>query len=326
MANLNCDSCEEIRQLDPSFIVNGFGDDECNSLQNDTGLVTTSGHDDAYDLNLMNDCLVGTLETTVQSYDVCDWKAFMKRLIPNLWATLKGIICAIKGIWTMIHKLECLVNYLYDGDEFELGEYTKADSSHLVAGKGVSFLNVGDSGISSDVKVTFVAGGLAHLAGSCIFYTSGFQDAATVYNFDDDGDGSRHTMSRSGNSEWDQHDHKPLGGSQLVYEIRIKKSEYPRIERFFTGIALNAQGGGYHAEICRFGAGAYAFGQNGHCDRTNGDPVNSDSSRGHLVPEGWEYLQMRIVWVENMNADSEGKQFTPVGMLGMRMKQDSITC
>ena len=105
MANLNCDACEELRQVDPMLMINGLGDTECASLQNDTGLVTTSGNTDCEDLNDMNDCLVGNMATEVDAYDVCDWKSFMKKFIPNLWTTLKGIICAICGIWTNVHNL-----------------------------------------------------------------------------------------------------------------------------------------------------------------------------------------------------------------------------
>ena len=51
MANVNCSACEDLRQTDPNLIVNGIGDSECASLQNDTGLVASSGHNDCTDLN-----------------------------------------------------------------------------------------------------------------------------------------------------------------------------------------------------------------------------------------------------------------------------------
>ena len=50
MANVNCEACEEIRQVDPNLIVNGFGDTECASLKNNTGLSPSSGNDDCTDL------------------------------------------------------------------------------------------------------------------------------------------------------------------------------------------------------------------------------------------------------------------------------------
>lgn len=109
MANVSCSACEDLRQTDPNLIVNGFGDDECVSLQNNTGLVASSGHTDFEDLNDMNDCFVGNMATEIDSYDVCDWKTFMKRFIPNVWTTLKGIICAIGGLWT---KVDCIYQSL----------------------------------------------------------------------------------------------------------------------------------------------------------------------------------------------------------------------
>ena len=116
MANVNCEACEELRQTDPNLIVNGFSNTECASLKNDTGLVASSGHDDCEDLNDLNDCLVGNLETEVEKYEVCDWRDFTKMFINNLWTTLKAMICAICGLWTNLHclrkSLVKLVNYL----------------------------------------------------------------------------------------------------------------------------------------------------------------------------------------------------------------------
>lgn len=105
MANINCEACDELRQEDPSLILNGFSDSECTSLKNDTGLVPSAGHNDCTDLNNMNDCMVGNMATEVSAYDVCDWKPFMQKFIPNLWTVLKAIICAICGIWTNIHNI-----------------------------------------------------------------------------------------------------------------------------------------------------------------------------------------------------------------------------
>lgn len=338
MAKVNCDACSEIRELDPNLVVNGWSSTECASMANDTGLSPSSGHNDCTDLELMNDCLIGNLDAEVDSYEVCDWKTFMHRFLPNLWTLFSAIKCAICGIWTNIHKLwtevnniwnfikklRCEMDYLYNGASFSFGEYTSDTKSHIVAGKGVSFLNVSASGTSSDISMTYVGGGLAHIGGSVLLYDDSFTDASTVYNYDTDGVNPRQSKSRMGNSDWQSHDKNPLGGSQLVYEIRLLKSEFPQIQRFFSGVALNAAGGGYHCQITRTGAGKYADGQSGHCDHNTGAPANDDSSRGHLVPEGWEYIQLRISWIENLSGG--GKQYTPVGLLGMRMNQSKIDC
>ena len=113
MANLNCSACEDLRQDDPNLIVNGFTDTECASLQNNTGLNPSSGNDDCEDLNNLNDCLVGNMETEVDAYDVCDWKTFMKKFIPNVWTVLKAMICAICGLWTQLTNIINKVNCTY---------------------------------------------------------------------------------------------------------------------------------------------------------------------------------------------------------------------
>lgn len=105
MATVNCEACEDIRQTSPEFVINGITDDICTSLQNDTGLTPSSGHNDCTDLNNLNDCLIGNEATEVDAYDVCDWKTFMKQFIPNVWTVLKAMICAICGIWTNIHNI-----------------------------------------------------------------------------------------------------------------------------------------------------------------------------------------------------------------------------
>lgn len=109
MAELNCTACEDIRQTSPEFVVNGLTDDICVSFSNDTGFSPEDDHNDCTDLHNMNDCLVGNMATELESYDVCEWKEFMRNFIPNLWTTLKANFCAICGIWEWIH---CIWNSL----------------------------------------------------------------------------------------------------------------------------------------------------------------------------------------------------------------------
>lgn len=102
MANINCDACSDLRNDAPNVVVNGITDTECASLKNNTGLSPSSGNDDCKDLDNLNDCLIGNLEGEIEAYDVCEWKPFMKKFLPNLWTVLKGIICAVCGVWTNI--------------------------------------------------------------------------------------------------------------------------------------------------------------------------------------------------------------------------------
>lgn len=100
----DCNACEDLREHAPDFVFNGVTDTVCTSLKNDTGLnpEATVIHDDCEDLNLANDCLVGRMDNELDSYDVCDWKDFMHKFIPNLWNLLKAMICTICGLWIRI--------------------------------------------------------------------------------------------------------------------------------------------------------------------------------------------------------------------------------
>lgn len=111
MAQVNCEACNDLRENAPGLLVNGLDDEMCTSLTNDTGLNPTDERNDCDDLHDMNDCLVGNMAAEVDAYEVCDWKPFMKKFIPNLWTTLKGIICSICGAWEQIH---CLRKYMHN--------------------------------------------------------------------------------------------------------------------------------------------------------------------------------------------------------------------
>lgn len=340
MANVNCQACEELRQEVPSLICDGFNNNMCTSLKNDTGLSASSGHNDCTDLNNLNDCLVGNMGAEVDTYEVCDWKTFMKKFIPNLWTTLKAIICAVCGIWTNIHSLwtkinsiddivdriDCIVDYMTKGAKFSFSEYTTDAKTHIVAGKGVSFLNVSASGTATDITLRYIAGGLGTLQGSCKFYDANFTDGASVYNFDDNGLGKHKSSSRSGNNVWNTSNDQPIVGGELVYEIRLLKSEYPQIASLYSGLARASADDEFDAQIVVVNEGKFAWGQHGQCDHDNGDPHVTGADRGHPVPDGWIYIQMRISRIYDMNPSSSGKQYTPYGMLPMKIATDKIDC
>lgn len=323
MANYSCNSCEDLRSTSPNFVVNGITDTECTSLKNDTGLNPSSGHDDCTDLNNINDCLVGNMAEEVEAYDVCDWKTYMKKFVPNVWTTIKSIICAICGLWKLANRIDCIVNYITQGASFSFGEYTSSGKSYIVAGKGVSFANVSASGTANDLSITYVGGGMSYLVGSCLFYDSNFTDAKAVANYDESGVNPTTSASRRGNTRWNTNGYLGRGG-ELVYELRIKKSEYPQIKRFWNGLANPGAGGAYETMVVYRNEGTYAAGQRGWCDTTNGDPVGSDSDRGHLVPDGWMYIQVRLKELHEFSANAS--QYTPICIVPIRMNTDKIDC
>lgn len=104
MADIDyCEACESLKQIDPNLVANGITDTECANLAEDKGLSGTNT--DCEDLNTMNDCLIGGMDEELELHDVCNWKDYMHKLVPNHWTMTKGIVCAICGIWEQIHEL-----------------------------------------------------------------------------------------------------------------------------------------------------------------------------------------------------------------------------
>ena len=326
----NCSACEDLRQTSADFTVNGLSEEMCASLGNNTGLSTRDDHDTCEDLNNLNDCLVGNMTKEVAAYPICDWKKFMKNFIPNLWTTLKAIICAFCGIWAAIKRLECLVEYMFEGASFQFGETTQGKSSRVYAGKGVDFgIRKAGQQHTYDVTILYVAGGLARLFGSLRLFTESYKDV----------DGN----TQDGNSVWNMNSDMPHGGERL-FELRIKKSEYPQIKRFFNGDAFSSAGNGtfYQCYIEYFDEGEWAYGQHGWCksDGTaytsaDGGSYDNTYSPGHQVPDGYMYVQLRLGYKGTLSpytvkdgsgSNKSGLDLTPAGFLGIRMNQGNIEC
>lgn len=327
MAEISCIACEEIRQTSPEFIVNGLTDDICTSLQNDTGLSPSNENDDCHDLHNLNDCLVGNYATEVEAYDVCDWKEFMRNFIPNLWTTIKGIICSICGMWTMLHKHDCQLQALMSGISFKIGE-EDTDTSYVVAGKGVSFLEYSseDAKHLADVNLTYIGGGLARVNGTLMFSKDDFVEAndGRCWCFDLDGENPTRRGNRKGNPMWnntatvtvDGETYHPIkmmkNTGELIFEIRIKKSEYPALRTIFAGTAAPTGGGQYQINL--------NVGHEG--DSMAGQDLNSPR---HTVPEGWIYVQARMISIGYLIAE-EGHHYSPRGFMGIRFNRDDIEC
>lgn len=105
MSVINCDSCANLREYAPSFVQNGTTDVIAASLKNNTGLnpALTVTHDNCDDLNDANDCLIGRMADEVEAYDVCDWKEFMGKFLPNQYELMKAIIANDCGMWSHIY-------------------------------------------------------------------------------------------------------------------------------------------------------------------------------------------------------------------------------
>ena len=153
-ASINCEACEALRQEVPELVCNGFDDDMCSALSNDSGLSASSGHNDCTDLNNLNDCLIGNEAEEVELFEVCDWKPFMKDFINNLWTVLKAMICAICGIWTNIHNLWAKINEVINKVNCVFNNVTNLANALARTTGGASFVryyrdNYGAIGIDS---------------------------------------------------------------------------------------------------------------------------------------------------------------------------------
>ena len=318
-AKRDCSACSDLQENAPEFVQNGVTTNVCNSLKNDTGFNPSSGNNDCTDLNDANDCLIGNMEDEVDAYDVCEWKEFMPKFIHNLWNVLKAMICALCGIWKMIHKHDCEIEKLFEGMTFSVHE-EPSDGSYIVAGKGVSFYEISSGWHASDIGIEYY-GGLGISRGSLIIHRTDFQDAKPVPNFDN-GTNERTSQSRLGNSEW-ANVGKPSANSELLYEIRIKKSEYPELKSIRGGRGQESTNGAFRVLMQVFTEGKYAYGQHGTCDE-DGSPSSSGNSGGHLVANGYIYLQIRLTYADV--AFHDGGQYSPTSWCGIRLTRGKIEC
>lgn len=112
MPNTNCEACTNLRDYAPEFAVNGVTTAVCESLHHDTGFNPnlTVLHENEPDLHDANDCLIGNLSAEIDAYDVCDWKEFMKKLLPNLYETMKAVICSEGGVWDQLDNICSMID------------------------------------------------------------------------------------------------------------------------------------------------------------------------------------------------------------------------
>lgn len=161
MANFDCTSCSELKEVDPSLIINGYGSSEDTSMQNDSGLVASNGRTDCEDLDLMNDCLIGNELEELKKVGYCDWKDYTEGLVGNIWTMFKGFGSAVCGIWTNIHNLWTYARsyrLTKEGNQIKLtagdgshGEVTDSDTTYTLTKSGNTITLTGSDGTTDDV-------------------------------------------------------------------------------------------------------------------------------------------------------------------------------
>jgi len=106
MSQIDCSACSELQQLTPEFAQNGVTNRVSASLKNNTGFNPSNTRDNCEDLNDANDCLVGRMDGELEQYEMCDWKEYMHKLVPNQYEMIKAMIASDCGQWTNISDLE----------------------------------------------------------------------------------------------------------------------------------------------------------------------------------------------------------------------------
>lgn len=268
----NCSACNDLRKSSPEFTQKGVTETVCTSLKNNTGFNPSNDTEDFDDLYDAVDCLVCNMDDELPAYDVCDWKEFMKKLIPNLCNTLKAIVCAIGGIWNFIKdilsklaKLECIVNNAVSEKKITITQ------ENITLGPGVSYRTEQDDHGETKPAIPKISGNQY-----CVYLTGGIKLDST----------------------WTSLTGDISDGGRLVYTYKIKKSDF-KIKRFWPAPMVEANAGvALIAHVQRFSAGQTAWGYESGID-THGAEV---------VPDGYEYLQVRLVSVVGWgNASSNGE-------------------
>lgn len=281
----NCAACDELRNDAPNLVVNGMTSTECTSLKNNTGLNPSSGNNDCTDLDNMNDCLIGNLYEEVDMYDVCDWKEFTKNMLDNVWTMFKAIICAICGLWikvtnilSRLSKLECIFNNLNKNQNFAIGE------ENIKWFNGVT--KNPDSSTDPDLALPRLVGNayVGYMTGSIILpsdWTTRFPNSGLTVH------------------------------GALLYEYRIKLSDF-NLARLYNGnMQENAGGDGIHAHIFRFDAGDTPYG------------AGNTGNASYTVPNGYSYLQVRMSSYDSV--PSSGK-VTLSGVIPVLMNPNGFDC
>lgn len=280
----NCSACEDLREYASEFALNGVTSTVDASLRNDTGFNPNNARTDCADLNDAMDCLVGNMEDEIDAYDVCDWKEFMRKFVPNVYQTGKAIGSAICGLWTNVHNLwakvnrhDCLINGLlnvkeinFDADDFTTGTDVTLRSNSTSIGVTLDIVN-GEAILNASVS-----------------FKDGSKWRTVTPNTDD--------------------------GNWLILELRIKKSDYG-IKHIYATDSQSINNGTYLASFYGFdGDRDYeTYGRASRGIYSNRTPKQWGWSDGYnTVPKGWIYLQLRCSSILATQKDVSFFAQTPV--------------
>lgn len=103
---VSCEACATLREIAPEIEILGITESNCNSLKKNTGLVPANNHKNCIDIQYLLDCYLGTLEQKLDSFESCDYKPFVRKMLDNLYNLIQAIHCSDCGQWERIEALE----------------------------------------------------------------------------------------------------------------------------------------------------------------------------------------------------------------------------
>ena len=320
----DCTACSDLQTKAPGVVVNGITDGVCTNLKNNEGLNGKSN--DCDDLNDLNDCLVGNMDSELEAYDICDWKDYMHKFVPNVFTVLKGIICAICGIWQNIDKIWCWLNHLTTPSSATL-EATEENGFRIA--NGVEQRTGGKH--DTPLKITFI-GNVAHITGSLKFpgkmptnYTNGDNSYPNGLNWTDfHSEMATELTTHGGKSS--KNGNTPTGNF-FVYEYQVPICKFG-FTSFFTTELYCSNAGDLQFGVFMFKPGdeiPYDYGWHGS---------NEDGQiwQPTVIPDGYEASDMRLIQVRLINARHWGTarwangSITPIGNTGIRQCTSEFDC
>lgn len=256
-----CKACDDLKYNAPHFTANGLTDQECQSLMNNTGLDPKANHDDCEDLHNMNDCLIAGIQEDIEAYDDCDWKAWANDMMTNLYNMLKGMICAICGIWdeiariwNLLNRLKCLLDQTNEGVSIIIPE------EYATPGPDVSWKRI--DGNWDPPTIT----GNNH----CVRYFGSIHLGQSWLN----------GLPYNYNGEPDY----ISNGGRLLWRWRIRKSDFGIRNMWGVNCQTTNVGTETMGETTVYWAG----------QQTKGYMSATDPNGVETVPEGWIYVDMRL--------------------------------
>lgn len=240
---VDCTACSDLQENNANVIVNGIGTKECTNLKNNEGM--SGKGNDCDELEDLNDCLVGNMDAELEAYDICDWKEFMHKFIPNVFTVLKGIICAICGIWTNIDKIWCWLDNITKQKTITLSAYDD-DGNPINGFRHAHGVDQATSGIDPVPLRISLLGNVARITGTLDFTVDGGTMPNSYWN-GTSGASARHWKDFSASDSnitttygRESDDGVCPSGGLFVYEYQVKKCDFEFKKLFNTWLFANA--------------------------------------------------------------------------------------